>query len=437
MVPTLSDTTVAARSLRKWLLGALVFVLPLHTVFIPFGVSWKPYLVLLIVAAGWDVLDGFHERRWPWHGPASVAAAVFLGAMAVSWWGVPAARSARLWLALGVGALLLLVIERALRADGADRLVMRAIVWSAAAVAVSAVALSFVVVGTFGGGLVDAIDAVPGVQRVAKSAYLEDGFIALTNWHQDPGYAAAWMNLWAALVFVAWSRGWGLRRWWVNALVVGGLGVGTLMTMSRTGWLGFLVAVAAASGFLILKDRLSVLPVARFVAVAAGSALLVVGLLWAVDPRGVGSDLDDSIAYRITQGASLGAPAEEGGFGVQDTRLVVWPQYVSAFRTSPVLGIGLGTGWATPGMQEPHNLGLQLLGETGVVGLVGFLALAVVVGRFGGGTIGAVALTVVAASALTQTVLFEATLWFAAALYLGGAGRSVDLSSMSAQKSIQ
>ena len=52
---------------------------------------------------------------------------------------------------------------------------------------------------------------------------------------------------------------------------------------------------------------------------------------------------------------------------------------------SPVLGIGLGTGWATPGMQEPHNLGLQLLGETGIVGLLGFLAVAFVVGRFGGG----------------------------------------------------
>ena len=116
---------------------------------------------------------------------------------------------------------------------------------------------------------------------------------------------------------------------------------------------------------------------------------------------------------------------------------MVWPQYVSAFRASPVLGIGLGTGWATPGMQEPHNLGLQLLGETGIVGLFGFLALAVVVGRFGSGTIGAVALTVVAASALTQTVLFEATLWFAAALYLGRAGGSLDRSSEKPQKSIQ
>ena len=429
--------TEARPRLRTWLVVALVFVLPLHTVFVPLGISWKPFLVLLIVVAGWDAFDGLRERRWPWHGPASIAIALFLAAMAVSWWGVPEVRSARLWLALGVGSALLLVFERALRSDGADRLVMRSIVWSAAAVAVSAIALSFVVVGAVGGGGLDAIDGIPGVYRVAKAAYLEEGFVALTNWHQDPGYAAAWMNLWAALVFVAWSRGWGFRRWWVNALVVGGLGVGTLMTMSRTGWLGFFVALAAASGFLILKDQMSVRPVARFVAVAVGSALLLVGLLWVVDPQGVGSDLDDSIAYRITQGTSLGAPAEEGGFGVQDTRSVVWPQYVSAFRSNPVLGIGLGTGWATPGMQEPHNLGLQLLGESGIVGLLGFLAVAVVVSRFGGGTIGAVALTVVAASALTQTVLFEATLWFAAALYLGGAGRWADLSSMRAEKSIQ
>ena len=61
-----------------------------------------------------------------------------------------------------------------------------------------------------------------------------------------------------------------------------------------------------------------------------------------------------------------------------------------------------------------------------VVGVLGFLALAVVVARYGAGTIGAVAFTVVTASALTQTVLFETTLWFAASLFLGrtGAGYS-------------
>jgi O-Antigen ligase len=427
MVPAPSDTRVEARPLRIWLLAAMVFVLPLHTVFVPLGIAWKPFLLLLIVLAGWDAVDGIRDGRWPWHPAASIAAAVFLVAMAVSWWGIPEVRSARLWLALGVGVLLMLVIERALRAEGADRVVMRTLVWSAAAMAVCAVVLSVVVIGTFGGGVADWIGDLPGIDRIAKAAYLEEGFVALTNWHQDPGYAAEWMNLWAALVVMAWSRGWGFSRWWVNAVVVGALGAGTLMTLSRTGWLGFLVALAAASGFLVLKDRAPWLPVARLVLTAVGVLLLLMASFWVVDRRDVGSDIDDSIVYRLVQGISLGAP-EEGGVGVQDTRSVVWPRYVEAFTGHPMIGIGLGVGWATPGMQEPHNLGLELLGETGIIGLLGFLVLGATVLRDGRGTIGAVALTVVLASALTQTVLFEATLWFAAALYLGGAGGSADLS---------
>jgi O-antigen ligase len=73
-------------------------------------------------------------------------------------------------------------------------------------------------------------------------------------------------------------------------------------------------------------------------------------------------------------------------------------------------------------MQEPHNLGLQLLGETGLLGLFAFAAVAYVVVRWGGGTIGAIALVVVISTAMTQTVLFEPTLWFSGALYLGKAG---------------
>ncbi len=415
------DTRTAATT-RRWLLCALVFVLPLHTLFVRAWVAWKPFLVVLIALAAWDVLDGIRRRSWPWHRQASIAAGVFLVVMAVSWLGeIPDAQSLRLWLALGAGTLLLLVVERALRVDGANRVVMRSIVWSAAAVAASAVALSFVVIGSFGGEAVEAIDAIPGVYRVAKPAYLADGFIALTNWHQDPGYAAAWMNLWAALVLVAWSRGWGFRRWWINALIVGGLGAGTFMTMSRTGWLGFLVAVSAASAFLILKDRLPAIAVLRLVAASAAVTLALVALFWVVDPPDIGADLDTEVAYRMTQGASLGASVE-GPSAIQDTRSVVWPSYVAAFRSNPGFGDGLGTGWGTPGVQEPHNLGLQLLGETGIVGLLAFVGLAFVVGRYGAGTIGAVAVTVVAASTFTQTVLFEPTLWFAGALYLGRVG---------------
>jgi len=311
---------------------------------------------------------------------------------------------------------------------------VRSVVWSAAAVGATAVVLSFAVVGTFGADVVETIDSIPGIDRVGKTTYLTEGFVALTNWHQDPGYAAAWMNLWGALVIAAWARGWAFGRWWLNAIVVGGLGAGTFMTMSRTGWLGLIVAVIATALILQFRERVGWSALVRFLAVSAGVGLVVVAALWAADRPGVGTDLSEAVRYRVTQGASLGAPIEgfvEEGIGIQDTRSVVWPRYVAAYQNHPVSGIGLGVGWATPGMQEPHNLGLQLLGETGLLGFLAFVGVAAVVLRNGRGTIGVVALVVVAATALTQTVLFEPTLWFSGALYLGWAGvdRSEDRSS--------
>lgn len=413
----------------------MVFLLPLHTVFIPAGIAWKPYLLVLIVLAAWDAVDGIRARRWPWNVHASIAVAGLLVATTIGWAGPPAARGARLWLALVAGALLLLVVERGNRVFGFDRTMVRAVVWSAVAMAASAVVLSFAVVGTFGPDVIDAIDSTPGIARVAKSTYLTEGFVALTNWHQDPGYAAAWMNLWAALVIVAWSREWGFHRWWLNAIVVGGLGAGTFMTMSRTGWLGLVVAVAAAALLLHFLERVAWWTLVRFLAVSAGVGLVLVASFWVADRPNVGSDLAEAVRYRATQGASLGAPIDgfvDEGFGIQDTRSVVWPRYVAAYQNHPVGGIGLGVGWATPGMQEPHNLALQLLGETGLLGFLTFAGVAYVVIRGGRGTIGLIALVVVSATALTQTVLFEPTLWFAGALFLGWVGveRSEDHSSV-------
>lgn len=424
-----------AVDVRRWLLATMVFLLPLHTVFIPAGIAWKPYLVILIGLVAWDTADGVRTRRWPWHVHASIAAGVLLVAATIGWAGIPEARGARLWLALLVGSLLLLVVERSIRVFGFDRTVVRSVVWSAAAMAVTAVVLSFVVVGTFGADVIEAIDSIPGVDRVGKATYLTEGFVALTNWHQDPGYAAAWMNLWAALVIAAWSRGWGFSRWWVNAAVVGGLGAGTFMTMSRTGWVGLVVAVGAAAVIVQLRERVGWGNLLRLLGVAAASGVLLVAAFWIADRPDIGTDLAEAVRYRATQGASLGAPIDgfvDEGFGIQDTRSVVWPRYVAAYQNHPVSGIGLGVGWDTPGMQEPHNLALQLLGETGLVGVFAFLGIAYVVIRKGRGTIGLIALVAVSITALTQTVLFEPTLWFSGALYLGwaGVGRSRDRSSV-------
>jgi hypothetical protein len=407
------------------LVVALVFLLPLHTVFVPAGISWKPFLLLLIALVIWDAIDGIRERRWPWDPRASIAVGVLLVATTIGWSGLPEARGARLWLALVAGTLLLLVVERALRRFDLDRAVLRAVVWSAVAMASTAAVLSFAIVGAFGAEVIETIDAIPGIDRVGKATYLTEGFVALTNWHQDPGYAAAWMNLWAALMITAWARGWAFGRWWLNAMVVGGLGAGTFMTMSRTGWLGFVVAVVVAVLFVHFRDRVPWPDLVRLIVVAFAVGVFLVAAFWVVDQPGVGTDLAEAVEYRLTQGASLGAPIDgfvEEGIGAQDTRSVVWPRYVNAYQTHPISGIGLGVGWATPGMQEPHNLALQLLGETGLLGLFAFAAVAYVVVRWGGGTIGAVALVVVASTAMTQTVLFEPTLWFSGALYLGKAG---------------
>jgi O-antigen ligase len=100
----------------------------------------------------------------------------------------------------------------------------------------------------------------------------------------------------------------------------------------------------------------------------------------------------------------------------------VWPFYWDAFTENPVVGIGLGSGWAAPGIQEPHNLALQLLGESGLVGALGFLVLAAVLLRRRRGRREAAVVIVALLPAFFQTLLFEPTWWFAAGVFVGGIG---------------
>ncbi len=415
---------------RRWVFLAMVAVLPLHTVFVHRWIAWKPFLVLLIVVVGIDAAIGIRTRRWPWDPWISGGAAVFLLAVAAGW---PVSefhgRFLRLFLALGVGIAVMLVVAKAFEEPRMSDRVLRVVFWSAAALGVTGFVLAVVAVGATGGAPIETIDRLPFVARVFKPAYLTEGFLAVTNWHQDPGYAAAWTNLWAALALVAAVRDLGSRRWWIDGGVVGSLAVATFMTMSRTGWMGFVAAMAITSVVLVVKDRVPVVRIGRLAVAAAGVAVVLVGFLAAVDRAGVGADLATEVAFRLDQNITLDA-GDAGrlgsDLGVVDARRIVWPWYVEAFRTHPVLGIGLGTGWALEGVQEPHNLGLELLGETGLVGFAGFVLLAGTVVWRGRGTLGAVALAVALVAAFTQTVLFEPTLWFAAGLYVGGAGSSTD-----------
>ncbi len=304
--------------------------------------------------------------------------------------------------------------------------VLRVVFWSGAAMAATGLVLGLATNGFFGDRAVTAINDLPLVERVNKEAYLRSGFLALTNWHQDPGYAALWTNTWMLVSVFAWLRGAVKAPRWVGPAVVGGLMSASILTYSRTGWLGLAVAVAVlVAVHLRSEQRRQAL---GLLAVSAVVAAALVGFQVAVDPPQVGGDVVTALEFRITNLTNLGVIdlGEEGvvdpNLVVPDNRVAVWREYGKRFVANPIRGIGLGTGWAEPGLQEPHNLWLQLLGETGVVGLAGFLFLLSRLGRRGGVVAGSV-LTVVGVAALAQTVLFEPVLWFGLGLWAAEGAR--------------
>ena len=411
---------------------ALVALLPLHTVFIRAEIAWKPWLILLIAVAALDV---WNERRFPWARRVVIGVAVLLAATVASFPGQGAGTTFwRLWLALIAGGLLLLVLGK--RGDRFDD-ILRAVFWSGAVLGATAFVLAMVTNGVFGEDLVTGINEVPLIERVNKQAYLGTGFVALTNWHQDPGYAALWSNVWLVMAVIAWARGVIRAPRWVGAAVIGGLSVATLLTYSRTGWLGLGIAVIAA---LLAARKDGAADVARAVRVVVWGAvvgLALLGIQLTVDQPDVGGDVLTAFEFRFAHIGELGA-IDLGEAGVvdpdllvPDNRLEVWGEYWARFTDSPIRGIGLGTGWGEEGLQEPHNLWLELLAETGVLGLLGFIFMLGSLGRRGGPVAGAV-LAVVLGASLSQTVLFEPVLWFGLGLWLATSNRS----SVEAEKAL-
>jgi O-antigen ligase len=275
---------------------------------------------------------------------------------------------------------------------------------------------------------------VPGVFRVAKPAYLKSGFVALSNWHQDPGYGAAWANLWAVLALIAGARRPVSGRWWLDGVVIGGLAFTVVMAFSRTGWLVLPLAMGVASWMLVRHGWISFAAIGKRLLVGAAAASLLVGAVFLADVPDRGGDLELQFSFRFSQGFDLLAsitglfePSERfaDAFDFSEERADVWPEYLEMFRGRPWTGVGLSVGWQTNSIgQEPHNLVLELLAETGLVGMGAFLIMLVLLLVKGGGVPGRAALFVSLLPFMTQTVLFEPAWWFAAGLLLvGGSNR--------------
>jgi O-antigen ligase len=432
--------------MRQRLFLGLVAVLPLHTVYLSAWISWKPFLVLLAVLAVWDLVEGIRERAWPWHSRVSLAFGVFMATVAI---GFPEpefrTRFIRLTLALLVGFLVTVVTERALRVPGMLDRTLRVIFWTAAAMAVSGVVFSVLLLGAGGNEVIDYLTGsrgydLPLFDKIGKPAYLLSGFLALSNWHPDPGYGAAWMVLWSTLALIASQRGLGTRRPWLDGAIIGALWVGVVMAFSRTGWVALLVSVGIVA-FSRIKRRLGAAfdaqkpgRLGRTLVAAVLSAVLILTGLFAVDVKGVGGELPLQFAFRLRQGWDFLADltglfqtsaAFEDQFSQTEQRADVWPEYWRLFLDHPATGAGLGVGWETNSVgQEPHNLFLELGAETGLVGLAAFVLLVATIIGAGAGLVGGVALTTSFLPAMTQTVLFEPSWWFAAGLFLAGGFRA-------------
>jgi O-antigen ligase len=215
-------------------------------------------------------------------------------------------------------------------------------------------------------------------------------------------------------------------------VVLGGLGFAVLMAFSRTGWLSLPIALIVVGSSLVRSGWVDLRWLGRRLAVAAVVSVVLTGSMFVVDRTEVAGDIDLQFAFRLSQGWDLLADitglfeSSDVAFGDRfepsEERADVWPEYWEMFQTSPILGVGLGVGWLTNSiLQEPHNLVLELLAETGVVGLLAYLGLLAVIVRFGRGRVGAAILIVTFLPSMTQTVLFEPTWWFAAGVFLSGA----------------
>ena len=160
---------------------------------------------------------------------------------------------------------------------------------------------------------------------------------------------------------------------WAAAAMLGGL----FFSYSRGAWLG-----AAAAGVALV----AVLPRrwwAGLALVAAGGALALVLLQAGLLPAGIANRLAD-VADFTTVTDVRGVNINDANFAIVE-RLAHWQAAEGMARDNPWLGVGLGNyGAAYPryallnwpnALGHAHMIYLNVLAETGVVGLIAYLLL--------------------------------------------------------------
>jgi O-antigen ligase len=156
-------------------------------------------------------------------------------------------------------------------------------------------------------------------------------------------------------------------RWIALALTLSGA---LLITGSRGGWMGTIVAIGVLTG---LRNRRALI---RYIIVAG----ILVIVMNAVLP-------DDLTRISQFNTANLSSPSAGG---TVLSRLILWSDAVKLIAAHPILGVGVG-GYLTIhnyhgdtqdfSTNDPHNAFLYMWGELGTVGLLAFIFLLVAIFR--------------------------------------------------------
>jgi len=182
-----------------------------------------------------------------------------------------------------------------------------------------------------------------------------------------------WMD-WRAGRMIKVARIAQLLAWAVAALLVA---AALLASWSRGAWLG--TACAALALVIALPRRLLHGLLLALLAVALFFALWQAGIL----PDALVSRLSSSLVDLVVIDDVRGVDAHAGNYAVIE-RLAHWQAALDMARDHPYFGVGLGNysvryaqyrliNWQLP-LGHAHNTYLNLLAETGLVGMLAFLA---------------------------------------------------------------
>lgn len=219
------------------------------------------------------------------------------------------------------------------------------------------------------------------------------GFMRASGSFGQPNPFAGYLGvtLPVALSLLLWAIGELWRRpgrnaslWVGYTLAATGLiAAGLVASWSRGGWLG---AALGCGAVILLRSRRALLA-----GVAAGLLLLIGGLVGTLSPQLV----PPSISQRLGGlpaffgvGDVLSQPVTDANFSIIE-RLAHWVAAVRMWERSPWLGVGPGNYAVVypevnlPRWQEAlghaHNIYLNVLGESGLIGLAAFLLFWVIV----------------------------------------------------------